>query len=86
MRPSGWARLQPAAVAAAAKLLQSSLALCDPTDSSPPGSAVPLQYDRCYKEMTGTSLAVQWLTLCPAHAGGAGLIPGQGTKIPHTSW
>ena len=30
-----------AAAAAAAKLLQSCLALCDPIDSSPPGSAVP---------------------------------------------
>ena len=27
--------------AAAAKLLQSCLTLCDPTDSSPPGSPVP---------------------------------------------
>ena len=29
------------AAAAAAKLLQSCLTLCDPIDSSPPGSAVP---------------------------------------------
>ena len=29
------------AVAAAAKLLQSCLTLCDPIDGSPPGSAVP---------------------------------------------
>ena len=29
------------AAAAAAKLLQSCPTLCDPTDSSPPGSAVP---------------------------------------------
>ena len=29
------------AVAAAAKSLQSCLTLCDPTDGSPPGSAVP---------------------------------------------
>ena len=28
--------------AAAAKLLQSCLTLCDPIDSSPPGSAVPM--------------------------------------------
>ena len=26
---------------------------------------------------------VQWLRLCTSSAGGAGLIPGQGTKIPH---
>ena len=31
----------PAAAAAAAKSLQSCLTLCDPTDSSPPGSPVP---------------------------------------------
>ena len=31
----------PAAAAAAAKLLQSCLTLCDPTDSSPLGSPVP---------------------------------------------
>ena len=30
-----------AAAAAAAKLLQSCLTLCDPTDGSPPGSPVP---------------------------------------------
>ena len=30
-----------AAVAAAAKSLQSCLTLCDPIDSSPPGSSVP---------------------------------------------
>ena len=26
---------------------------------------------------------VQWLRLCVSNAGGVGLIPGQGTKIPH---
>ena len=26
---------------------------------------------------------VQWLRLCASTAGGMGLIPGQGTKIPH---
>ena len=31
-----------------------------------------------------TSLVVQWLRLCASNAGGMGLIPGQGTKIPHT--
>ena len=31
----------PHAAAAAAKLLQSCPTLCDPIDSSPPGSAVP---------------------------------------------
>ena len=33
--------LHPAAAAAAAKLLQSCLTLCDPIDSSPLGSSVP---------------------------------------------
>ena len=31
----------------------------------------------------GNPLAVQWLGLCASTAGGRGLIPGQGTKIPH---
>ena len=34
-------RRTTAAAAAAAKLLQSCPTLCDPTDGSPPGSAVP---------------------------------------------
>ena len=28
-------------------------------------------------------MAVQWLRLCAPNAGGTGLIPGWGTKIPH---
>ena len=32
------------------------------------------------------SLVVQWLRLCTSSAGYAGLIPGQGTKIPHVVW
>ena len=31
----------------------------------------------------GTSLAVKWLRLRASTAGGSGLIPGRGTKIPH---
>ena len=31
----------------------------------------------------GTSLVVQWLRLFTSTAGGAGLVPGWGTKIPH---
>ena len=31
----------------------------------------------------GTSVAIQWLRLHVPNAGGTGLIPGQGTEIPH---
>ena len=34
---------------------------------------------------TGTSLVVQWLKNPPSNAGDAGLIPGQGTKIPNAA-
>jgi len=34
-------KTHPAAAAAAAKLLQSCPTLCDPMDSSPPGSPIP---------------------------------------------
>ena len=33
----------------------------------------------------GSSLPVQWLRLHISNAEGAGLIPAQGTQIPHTS-
>ena len=33
----------------------------------------------------GTSLAVQWLRFRASSAGGAGSIPGLGTKIPHAA-
>ena len=36
--------------------------------------------------ISGTSLAVQWLRLHASTAGGVGLIPGWGTKIPHAMW
>ena len=35
------------------------------------------------KVREGTSLGVQWLRLHVFNAGDAGLIAGQGTKIPH---
>ena len=41
MKFSTGSKYPAAAAAAAAKLLQSCLTLCDPVDSSPPGSAVP---------------------------------------------
>ena len=34
---------------------------------------------------TGTSLELQWLRLHAPNAGGMGLIPGWGTKVPHAS-
>ena len=37
------------------------------------------------KEEGGTSLVVQWLRPRASTAGGAGSIPGRGTKIPHAS-
>ena len=36
--------------------------------------------------INGNSLAVQWLRLCTFTAGGTCSIPGQGTKILHTTW
>ena len=35
------------------------------------------------KNLSGTSLAVQWLRLRASNSGHTGLIPGRGTKIPH---
>ena len=35
---------------------------------------------------SGTSLEVQWWRLHESSAEGIGLIPGQGTKIPHAVW
>ena len=35
------------------------------------------------QETRETFLAVQWLRLCASNAGGVGLIPGWGIKIPH---
>ena len=35
--------------------------------------------------LPGTSLVVQWLRLHAPHVKGIGSIPGQGTKIPHTT-
>ena len=34
----------------------------------------------------GNTLVGQWLGLCTFTAEGAGLIPGQGTKIPQATW
>ena len=37
------------------------------------------------KTILWTSLVVQWLRLRASTAGGTGLIPGRGTKIPHAA-
>ena len=37
------------------------------------------------KGSEGASLVVHWLRLCAPIAGGSGLIPGQGTRIPHAA-
>ena len=31
-------------------------------------------------------MVVEWLRLCISNAGGTGLIPGLGAKIPHALW
>ena len=38
------------------------------------------------KSDIGTSVAVHWLRLHVPSAGDTGLIPGWGTKIPHSAW
>jgi len=42
-----------------------------------------LQIFKFFKTVLGTSLEVQWLRLLASNAKGQGLIPGQGTIIPH---
>ena len=52
----------------------------------PKGSG--MTYSKCQKKkkkICQTSLAVQGLRLCTSNTGGVGLIPGWGTKIPHSS-
>ena len=34
----------------------------------------------------GISLVIQWLRLCTSNEVSMGLIPAQGTKIPHSTW
>ena len=38
------------------------------------------------KQKDGASLAVQWLRVCACNAGGAGSIPGRGTRITQGTW
>ena len=37
------------------------------------------------KELGQNTQSVKWLGLHASSVGGAGLIPGQGTRIPHTT-
>ena len=39
-----------------------------------------------FKNFSWTSPEVQWLRLCTSTSGGVGLIPGQGTRVPHAMW
>ena len=39
-----------------------------------------------FKKRTGTSLAVQWLTVRASTSGSTGSIPGREAKIPHATW
>ena len=55
----------------------------------PPETLIPVAWGGalhrpCLKAPPGTSLAVQWLRLCASTTGDTGLIPCQGTKIPHS--
>ena len=43
-----------------------------------------IQDIKCFRD-SGTSLVVQWLSPQAPSAGVMGLIPGQGTKIPHAA-
>ena len=52
------------AAAAAAKLLQSCLTLCDPIDSSPPGSPIPEILQARTLAATAAKLLQSCLTLC----------------------
>ena len=67
-----------AAAAAAAKLIQSCLTLCNPTDSSPPGSPVPgilqsrtlewvaISFSNAWEwKVKGKSLSHVWLFATP---------------------
>ena len=49
------------------------------------GSAVSTHVENSSLKIvkTETSLAAHWLRLCTSNAGGVGLIPGWGTKMPH---
>ena len=54
------------------------------TRASGLGKLGGLNRTMCRKPRPGISLPVQWLKLHASSAGGAGLIPGWGTKTPHS--
>ena len=57
-------------------------------DSSVSSASLPEMAESSSKTLPtlGTSLSAQWLRLSASNAGGLGLIPSQGTKIPHAPW
>ena len=50
------------------------------------GSIDSTNHNQFQNKSIGTSLAVQWLTLCPSTTGGTGLIPEEATKILCATW
>ena len=59
-----------------------------PPTTTPPAAFLPSSFPRSVfkNACLGSSLAVQWLGLCPLSAGATGSILGQGTKILHAAW
>ena len=58
---TGWQNINPCwETAAAAKLLQSCLTLCDPTDGSPPGSPIPGILQARTQEWVAISFSNAW--------------------------
>ena len=57
-------------------------------DSSLSSASLPEMAESSSKTLPtlGTSLSARWLRLSASNAGGLGLIPSQGTKIPHAPW
>ena len=56
-----------------------------PVVGTPTLSAMIERLSMKNRSNVGTSLVVQWLRILPCNAGYLGLIPNQGTKIPHAS-
>ena len=43
------------------------------------------QISALIRDIRGSFLAVQWFRLCASTAGGMGLVPDRGIKIPHAT-